>query len=365
MTVWWRRFIQVVKPLPPGGEGFASPSRREHAPRRRWPLYLLFAAGVLVGVAVWAYSPSLPAETLIARYANDRSKFVDAGGVRAHVRDQGNPEGIPLVLIHGSSGSLHEWEGWARELGGQARLISVDLPGHGLTGAWTRHEYTVEAYADFIEVLVDTLNLDRFALAGHSLGGAVAWTFAATRPDRVSQLILVDSAGYLAEGSKAPWPTRLLRLPLVGDISIYFKPERWVRRTLSQDYADPAMVTAERVKRTAELQRFPGNRRATLQRARTQEPLDPTPLRQLNVPTLILWGAKDRWVPIADAFRFLNDIKGAKLEIFEKLGHSPMEEDPEATAATMSAFLTPIPNQAAPPPQPQANLSAESRRRRR
>jgi pimeloyl-ACP methyl ester carboxylesterase len=193
----------------------------------------------------------------------------------------------------------------------------------------------------------------------------VAWTFAATRPDRVSQLILVDSAGYLAEGSKAPWPTRLLRLPLVGDISIYFKPERWVRRTLSQDYADPAMVTAERVKRTAELQRFPGNRRATLQRARTQEPLDPTPLRQLNVPTLILWGAKDRWVPVADAFRFLNDIKGAKLEIFEKLGHSPMEEDPEATAATMSAFLTPIPNQAASSPLPQVNSLAESRHRRR
>ena len=141
---------------------------------------------------------------LIARYANDRSKFIDVGGVRAHVRDQGNPDGIPLVLIHGSNGSLHVWEGWVRELGPQARLISVDLPGHGLTGAWPRDEYTVEAYADFIEVLVDTLNLDRFVLAGHSLGGAVAWTFAATRPDRVSQLILVDAAGYPREGGETP-----------------------------------------------------------------------------------------------------------------------------------------------------------------
>ena len=323
--------------------------RRDPAPRRRWPFILLFAMGALAGVALWAYSPSLPAEMLIARYANDHSKFIDVGGVRAHVREQGNPDGIPVVLIHGSMGSLQVWEGWARELGQQARLISVDLPGHGLTGAWPRDEYTVEAYADFIEVLVDTLNLDRFVLVGHSLGGAVAWSFAATRPNRVSQLVLVDAAGYPRDGGEAPLPTRLARLPVVGDIGIYFKPERLVRRSLEEMYADPAMVTPERIKRYAELQRFPGNREATLQRARSQEPLDPTPLKRLRVPTLILWGAQDRWVPIADAFRLQHDIKGAKLEIFEKLGHNPMEEDPKATAAAVAAFLKPIPPPPAPP----------------
>ena len=318
---------------------------RLSARRRHWPLYLLFAVGVLAGVALWAYSPSLPEDILVARYANGHSRFVDVGGARAHIRDEGNPDGIPLVLIHGSNGSLVEWEGWTRTLGRETRLISMDLPGHGLTGAWPRNEYTVEAYADFIEMLVDVLDLDRFVLAGHSLGGAVAWTFAVRHPDRVSQLILVDSAGYPSDRDKVRWPTRLLRLPLVGDISISFKPEQWVRHSLSVDYADPAMVTAERVKRDAELQRFPGNREATLQRARTQGPLDPMPLKRLSVPTLILWGARDRWVPVADAYRFRDDIQGAKLQIFEKLGHSPMEEDPTATAAAVSAFLTPIPNE--------------------
>jgi pimeloyl-ACP methyl ester carboxylesterase len=320
--------------------------------RRR---FYLVALGALVGVAMWAYSPSLPPEVLTARYANDKSKFIDIAGVRAHVRDQGNPDGIPLVLIHGAGGSLHLWEGWVRELGSQARLISVDLPGHGLTGAWPRAEYTVEAYADFIEVLVNTLNLDRFVLAGHSLGGGVAWTFAATRPDRVSQIILIDAAG---ENHEAAWPTRLARLPVVGDIGINFKPEQWVRRKLSEAYADPAMVTAERVRRTAELQRFPGNREASLQRARTQEPLDPAPLRSLAVPTLILWGAQDRWVPVADAYQFQNDIKGAKLEVFEKLGHDPMEEDPKTTAVVVAAFLKPIPVRPAPFPQPADPMEA-------
>lgn len=330
--------------------------RRNQALRRRWPFAaVLVALGVLAGVLLWAYSPTLPAETLVARYASEQSMFLDVGGVRAHVRDQGDPDGIPVVLIHGSNASLHVWEGWVRELATQARLISVDLPGHGLTGTWPREEYTVEAYADFIEVLVDALNLDRFVLAGHSLGGAVAWTFAATRPDRVSQLILIDASGYPRQGGEAPLPTRLARMPVVGDIGIYFKPEQLVRRSLGEAYADPAMVTQERVRRTAELQRFPGNREATLLRARTQEALDPTPLKRLRVPTLILWGAKDRWVPVADAFRFQSDIKGARLEIFENLGHNPMEEDPTATAAAVAAFLKPIPPApAAPPADPSA-----------
>ena len=326
--------------------------RRDEAPRRRWPFYLLFAAGVLAGVALWAYSPSLPAEILVARYANDQSKFIDVGGVRAHVRDQGNPDGIPVVLIHGSNGSLHAWEGWVRELSPQARLISVDLPGHGLTGAWPRDEYTVEAYADFIEVLVDALNLDRFVLAGHSLGGAVAWTFAATRPDRVSQLILVDAAGYPREGGATPWPTRLARLPVVGDIGIYFKPERLVRRSLAESLCrsgDGDARARQALRRAAALSRQPrghfaaradaGAARSDAAQAAARADLDP-----VGRPGSL--GADRRRLPLP------NDIKGAKLEIFEKLGHNPMEEDPRATAAAVAAFLAPIPARPIPPPPP-------------
>lgn len=333
--------------------------RRADGPRRRWPLWLLFAAAVVAGTTLWAYAPSLPPETLLARYANDRSQFVDVGGVRAHVRDEGDPDGVPIVLIHGSLGSLHAWEGWARELGRHARVISVDLPGHGLTGPWTRDEYTIEAYADFIEVLIDNLHLDKVVVAGHSMGGAVAWAFAATRPDRVARLILVDSSGYPAQ-EELPLTTRLGRVWPLGDMAIYFKPESAVRRSLGDAYADPEMATPERVRRYAELQRFPGNREATLHRVRTQEPLDPAPLKRMDVPTLIVWGAKDRWVPVGNAFRFQNDIKGAKLEIFENLGHNPMEEDPAATAAAVAAFIAdvPAPPRLQPSPSPAATEPA-------
>ena len=317
---------------------------------------------------LWAYAPDLPRDYLIERYGQPPSTFIDVGGTRAHVRDEGKADAMPLMLIHGSLGSLQMWDGWVAELKDRYRLISVDLPGHGLTGPWARGDYTIEAYADFIEVLADTLQLDRFAIAGHSMGGAVAWTFAATRPERVSHLILVDAAAYPREGEAPTWRTRLARAPVIGDIGIYFKPERMVRHALKEIYADPAMVTPERVRRFAELQRFPGNRKATLQRPRTQEPLDPTPLKRLDVPTLIIWGAQDRWVPVADAFRLQTDIKGAKLALFEKPGHDPMEEDPKATAAAVADFL---PTRArrrpiSPPPPPTSDAGragGESRRR--
>jgi pimeloyl-ACP methyl ester carboxylesterase len=328
--------------------------RRAEGPRpRRWPFILLFALGVLSGVALWAYAPDLPRVALIARYASEHSKFIEVAGAQAHVRDEGKADAMPLLLIHGSLGSLQMWDGWVAELQDRYRLILVDLPGHGLTGDWPRGDFSVDAYADFIEVLADTLHLDRFAVAGHSLGGAVAWTFAATRPERVSQLILIDSAGFPRESGELPLPIRLARQRVIGDIGIYFKPERLVRRSLLEVYADPAMVTPERVKQFGELQRFPGNRPATLIRARTQEPLDPSPLKRLDVPTLIIWGAKDRWVPVADGFRFQNDIKGSKLAIFENLGHDPMEENPKATAAAVAEFLPTEPPPPLAPPQPQ------------
>lgn len=311
-------------------------------PRHAWLLFLFFGMAAAVGWVTGTYGTSFVEEMLIALYANDRSHFLHIGGARAHIRDHGNPDGIPIVLIHGASGSLHVWEGWVRALKHQARLILVDLPGHGLTGAWPCGDYTVEAYVNFIEMLADKLKLDRFVLVGHSIGGGVAWTFAARRPDRVSQLILVNSAGYPHRSGKARWPTRLARLALVGEIASYFKPKLWVRRTLRRAYADPAMVTAERVKRATDLQRFPGNREATVQRARTQQPLDPTPLKHLVTPTLILWGAKDPWMPLDDAYRFKDDINGAQLEVFETLGHAPMEEDAGGTAAVVAAFLQPI-----------------------
>ena len=130
--------------------------RRGEPRRRRWPFALFVGvAGLLLGLALWAHTPDMPAALLTERYAGPQSSFLDVGGVRTHVRDTGppanNPDAIPLILIHGSLESLHVWDDWTKILAPRARVITVDLPGHGLTGTWARDEYTIDAYADFIE----------------------------------------------------------------------------------------------------------------------------------------------------------------------------------------------------------------------
>ncbi len=96
------------------------PRRRREPPPRRWPTLLLAVAGVLMGAVLWAYAPDLPAEALTQRYATAQSSFIDVGGVRTHLRDTGappgNPDAIPLVLIHGSLESLDVWDGWVEQL---------------------------------------------------------------------------------------------------------------------------------------------------------------------------------------------------------------------------------------------------------
>ena len=96
---------------------------------------------MLSGVALWAYAPDLPREVLIARYGQPHSSFIEVADAQAHVRDEGKADAMPLLLIHGSLGSLHMWDGWVAELQDRYRLISVDLPGHGLTGDWPRGEF--------------------------------------------------------------------------------------------------------------------------------------------------------------------------------------------------------------------------------
>jgi len=306
---------------------------------RQWLGRIAGAVAILVVIAgAVLYTPDIPVERLKPRYASASSQFIEIDGAAIHVRDEGNRDGPALLLLHGSNASLHVWEPWVRRLGDGFRIVSLDLPGHGLTGPWQRGDYSIDAYADLALRIADRLDIRHFAVAGHSMGGAVAWTIATRQPQRVTRLILIDAAAY-PRGGATPLSLRLAQAPVVGEVVAMLKPRWMAARTLRETYAHSNKLDAGQVRRYHDLLRREGNRDATLRRVRTAVPLDPTPLTSLQVPTLILWGAHDRWVPRGDAVRLRQDIAGSDLMVYDDAGHAPMEEVPDKSADDVRRFL--------------------------
>lgn len=290
-------------------------------------------------------APARSVESLVHRWAPPPSEFLDLNGQLVHYRDEG-PRGdaLPIVLLHGTSASLHTWEGWVRALRGQRRVITFDLPAFGLTGpfagAYAGRPYTGPEYARFVLDLLDRLGVQRFVIGGNSLGGEVAWQVAAAAPARVDRLVLVDAAGYAFQSQSVPIGFQVARLGGVDTLAEWFLPRAMVASSVQNVYGDPARVTEVLVDRYFEMSLREGNRRALVERLREAgKPKDEARIATLKLPTLVLWGGRDRLIPPANAARFGKDIAGSRVVMFEALGHVPHEEDPAATVAPVKAFL--------------------------
>lgn len=315
-------------------------------------LMLLAVAFVATGCQT-----ALPLDELKARYGGPPSRFLPMDGIEVHWRDEGPTEPAAaaaaasaptarveppaILLLHGTASSLHTWDGWVERMKPTHRVVRLDLPGFGLTGPHPSGDYSGAATADFLERFADAAGLRRFAIAGNSLGGYYAWRFALRHPQRVSALILIDSAGYPRRSDAGEPPVlQLARMPVVSEL-MRFMPIRWVvERSLVEVYADDGKVTPELVDRYEALMLRAGNRQAMGDRARAERrPVGWQRLPELTVPTLIQWGAKDAWIPVSDAERFRAAIPDSRLIVYPTLGHLPMEEDPEATARDALRFL--------------------------
>ena len=144
---------------------------------------LLAVAAIIIAALCGAYfafdQPDIPRRLLEAKYAGAPSQFVVLkGGARVHYRDRGPRDAPVLVLLHGSNSSLFDWEPWSKILSDRFRVISLDLPGHGLTGAVANGDYSEPGMTVFVEAFADKLGLGRFAIGGNSMGGGVAARFA-------------------------------------------------------------------------------------------------------------------------------------------------------------------------------------------
>jgi pimeloyl-ACP methyl ester carboxylesterase len=295
---------------------------------------------VLVGVAA-TWEPDRPVSALSARWAPPPSVFLDVAGMKVHLRDEGpRDDPSPIVLLHGTSSSLHTWDGWARALAGGRRVIRLDLPAFGLTGPAPDGDYRIERYVAFLTAVLDALAVRRCVLGGNSLGGWVAWETALALPGRVDKLVLVDAGGYPMAATSIPIGFRIARMPVLNRLMERVLPRAVVASSVRNVFGDPGRVTPELVDRYFDLTLREGNRRALAQRFGQSLPGSTAHrIPELRVPTLILWGERDRLISPGDAERFHHDIPGSRVVVLDGLGHVPQEEDATRTVAVVKAFL--------------------------
>ena len=306
----------------------------------------------VIGVAL--YQGDLPKEVVDAKYSSAASQFLDLpSGARIHFRDEGRRDGSPVVLIHGSNASLHTWEPWVATLGQKYRMVTLDLPGHGLTGKVPDRDYTPESQVAVVDAVVDHLGIDRFVLGGNSMGGGVTWRYTLNHPKKVEAMILVDAVGLPQWSQRTP-PTdskddtssgpmifRLMSKPWFRAIARFMDPYRLTAQGLKSAYSDKSKVTDQLIQRYYDLSLREGSREATIDRfasmsQRSDQSVDPNRLTQ---PTLIMWGRDDALISVDVAEEFADSLPNQSLVIYDNVGHLPMEEIPEQSAADALAFL--------------------------
>ena len=220
----------------------------------------------------------------------------------------------------------------------------MDMPGHGLTGAVPKDDYTRNGMVAFVHEVTQKLGIKRYAIGGNSMGDGVAAQHTETYPNEVSALILVDASGIPRKhqpGEKIPLGFRLARMPGLNKVLLYVTPRSIIDEGLHKVFVDQSKVTDEMITRYYDLTLYDGNRRATGIRFRL--PLNDedvsNKLGTITAPTLILWGDKDGLIPVEYAGEFAKRIPGAKVVIYPNVGHIPMEEVVGKSAADVQRFL--------------------------
>lgn len=302
-------------------------------------LKLASAIGLILVLALsfWLWTPDRSRKDLEARYLNSPSDLVDLGGFRLHVRDTGLKSAPTIILLHGFGSSLQTWDNWAGPLERTYRVVRFDLPGAGLSDPDPSGDYTDARTHALILKLMDKLGIKQAVFLGNSLGGRIAWTFAAKYPDRVSKLVLISPDGFaspgFAYGQKADVPALL-------SVMTYVLPKALYRPNIEAAYADPKRLTEAVFDRYYDLTLAPGSRDALLARMQQTVLVDPWPiLPTITQPVLLLWGKKDALIPVANAQDYLKALPNATLTTFDNLGHVPHEEDAGASIVPLLAFL--------------------------
>lgn len=265
------------------------------------------------------------------------------GGLRTVVRSAGEQqEREAVVFVHGNPGPSQDWAGLLAAVGEFGRAVAWDQPGFGRADKPAGFEHTVTGHAAFIEAALDALGIDRVHLVLHDFGGPWGLEWAATHPDRVASLVLINTG--VLRGYRWHLMARIWQTPLLGELFNALSTRSAFQATLRR--TDPRLP-ADFVDRLHAVSSDPATKRAVLRlyRASRQRLIDEwaaltaDSLRPLDIPALVVWGAKDAFIPVELADRQRDVFPRAEVEILPDSGHWPFADDPAAVERVVSTFL--------------------------
>ena len=288
--------------------------------------------------ALYLWTPDKSKAELEKTYGSPQTAYVSALGVQLHYQDTGpSKNATPILFLHGFGASLQTWDTWAQALSEDHRVISVDLPGFGLTGEDPSGIYTDQRSVEVLEAFLKRLQIPKVVLVGNSMGGKLAWQFAARYPNQVSKLVLISPDGYASPGmeyGKKP------EIPTIAELYRYFFSKEFLAMNLEPAYANPNTLNDALVNRYYDLMLAPGVRGAILARMQQTVLQDPVPsLASIQVPTLLIWGEKDAFIPISNSNEYLKVMPNAKRVSLPNIGHLPQEEQPSIGLQVLKEFL--------------------------
>lgn len=310
-------------------------------------LAVVVTLGVILFAGWWSLKrDDIPYEQLETIYASSDSRYLALDDEkRIHFRDVGPRDAPVIVLVHGFAASLHTWEPWVADLKRDYRVISLDLPGHGLSRCLDNDEIGMDQFVDVIDRVTKAVKAERFTLAGSSMGGGAAWNYALAHPEHLEGLVLVDAAGWPrseAESKERPFAFRVLEIGLARKLVKDLDMSSLIRSGLEDSFADKSLVTTDMIDRYASMARAPCHREALLALSATsgsRASATPDRLSTLTVPTLVMHGEQDTVIPASHGEQFAATIPGAELKLYPDVGHLPQEEIAAQSLADLRAFL--------------------------
>jgi len=306
---------------------------------------------LLLGCAAMIlYEGDIPTDVVDARYTSPDSQFSELGDLgRVHYRDEGRRQSSPIILLHGSNASLHTFEPWVARLKKTFRVITIDLPGHRLTGEVPSGNYASDAMVSVVNKLANNLDLEHFVIGGNSMGGSIALRYALDHPEKITGLVLIGSSGFMRKNlahddSQGVLAFRLLKNPWFRAIGEVMDPYYFVSQGLKSAFHSQEVITQAMIMRYYDLALREGSRSATMKRftATADEKYRAEDLAGINVPTLLMWGKEDAVAPFAFASGYEALIPSISTAYYDGVGHIPMEEIPETSAADLIAFMETI-----------------------